>query len=407
MPKKRIKSHSELSQHAARMPSMLRPIVDFLIGSRDSDSQSKSDEGNRAAPCESELHKIVASWKGVGLQSAIRDKGRIVPTRLQSQQVGEDAYFLKEDAIGIADGVGGWASCVRADPALFSRLLMHFCFSELNRLDTALVHEVATSDAEKTIAQWMQCDPIEVLQVAWERCVRASKREGIMGSSTALLAVLRGNELRVANMGDCVLMLIRDGRMLFRTSEQQHSFNFPVQLGMMDATAESVSIASALCMHRNAMIPDGGKDNELTDVTQTMRDLIYMYDHTSYDPKWDNPHDDAGNWSIKVQEGDIVIMASDGLLDNLFDEEILGEIRAVLAKYRIKEASDIVKEIDLPYSISKALCRAAKVTSEDPRVVVSPFQQQASEEGLYYAGGKNDDITVLSAVVAHAEYERV
>ena len=47
---------------------------------------------------------------------------------LKSVQVGEDAYFIRSDSLGVADGVGGWSGKKGADPALFSRLLMHCVF---------------------------------------------------------------------------------------------------------------------------------------------------------------------------------------------------------------------------------------------------------------------------------------
>ena len=215
--------------NTAKKHGLLHQFADFLF-----------DGGPRAprAPASEDAYKLpqpLAYLHGKGLQSTIRYHGRIVKTRLQSEQIGEDAYFLKDDALGIADGVGGWASSPHGDPALFSRLLMHFCYAEFVKYDE-LFREGQARGVDDPLAEWASCDPVEILQTAWERCVRASKREGIMGSSTALLALLRGDELRIANMGDCALMLIRDGDLVFRSTEQQHSFNYPVQLGMMDAT---------------------------------------------------------------------------------------------------------------------------------------------------------------------------
>lgn len=85
------------------------------------------------------------------------------------------------------------------------------------------------------------------------------------------MVVLREDDLRIANIGDCGVIAIRGSDVIFRTSEQQHSFNFPFQLGT------------------------GSKDQPA----------------------------DAMSFHVKVKEGDIVIVASDGLFDNLFDDEIL------------------------------------------------------------------------------------
>lgn len=42
-----------------------------------------------------------------------------------SVQVGEDAYFLREDSLGVADGVGGWSGKAGANSAWFSKKVMH------------------------------------------------------------------------------------------------------------------------------------------------------------------------------------------------------------------------------------------------------------------------------------------
>lgn len=399
IPKHRVKREDHTP---GKSQSVFGPIADFLIGGGEATRPPPSPE-----PEEYALPSEVDYLHGKGLHSAIREKGRIVLTRLLSQQVGEDAYFLKDDALGIADGVGGWASSKRADPALFSRLLMHFCKAELNQRDSACLELTradvpvdAAANPEDPVVRWNNADPVEILQTAWERCVRASKREGIMGSSTALIAMLRGNELRIANLGDCVVMLIRKNEMIFRSAEQQHSFNFPLQLGMMDATVESVSLASALCQHRDGNIPDGALDDELADVNERLNSVIHSFDGQSDKTEWDSPEADAGHWALHVQDGDLVILATDGLLDNLFDEDILERVQEIVTNFNAKSDNEPESKIDLPYMISESLCRMAKATSEDPRVLTSPFQQQANEEGIYYVGGKNDDITVLTAVVA-------
>jgi hypothetical protein len=43
--------------------------------------------------------------------------------------------------------------------------------------------------------------------------------KGVRGSSTLCLA----------NLGDCALLLIRNGEVILRTSEMQHAFNHPLQ----------------------------------------------------------------------------------------------------------------------------------------------------------------------------------
>ncbi len=47
--------------------------------------------------------------------------------------------------------------------------------------------------------------------------------------------------LQVANLGDSGCMVLRDGRIVLRTVEQTHAFNFPRQLGTVRAAAAALS----------------------------------------------------------------------------------------------------------------------------------------------------------------------
>jgi hypothetical protein len=139
-------------------------------------------------------------------------------------------------------------------------------------------------------------------------------------------------------------MVIRGQEAIFRSEEQQHSFNFPFQLGTGS------------------------------------RDL----------PK------DAQVFAVKVKEGDIIIVGSDGLFDNVFDDEILDIVSGVVDKPSTGGDLSLRSQ---PKDITDALLRKAREVAEDSRTTSSPFQSRAIQEGLYYQGGKLDDCTVLAAIV--------
>jgi protein phosphatase PTC7 len=90
--------------------------------------------------------------------------------------------------------------------------------------------------------------------------------QGIHGSSTCILALLHHSTLRIANLGDCSLLVIRNGEIIYRTKELQHGFNFPYQVGT----------------HQR-----------------------------------DEPMKDADRVEVEVEENDVVVVGSDGLMDNL------------------------------------------------------------------------------------------
>lgn len=261
--------------------------------------------------------------------------------RYFSVQVGEDSYFKRYNALGVADGVGGWRNHSGANPALYSRKLMHYAYLEMEQLDLATTPPTSLYNRK--------IDPVDILQKSYDKSSLDAKQEGIVGSSTACVVVLGNDELKIANLGDCGLSIIRHNHFVFRTEEQQHSFNFPYQLGT---------------------------------------------------GSFDSPKD-AQQFTVKVEKGDIIILASDGLFDNLFDEDILEivceQISPKLEGVLATGPSDF-SDID-PQAISDALALRAKNVSEDNDNGSSPFQTRAMKEGMYYQGGKADDISVLVAII--------
>lgn len=85
-------------------------------------------------------------------------------------------------------------------------------------------------------------------------------------------------------------------------------------------------------------------------------------------------------FTVKIEEGDIVILGSDGLFDNLYDDEILEEVQNCIDQQTNPEK---INELP-PQTISDALAHRAKIVSEDPDNPSSPFQVRAMHEGLYY-----------------------
>ncbi|CUA74334.1 Protein phosphatase PTC7 homolog fig [Rhizoctonia solani] len=239
-------------------------------------------------------------------------------------QVGEDSYFVREDALGVADGVGGWAHHhLRADSARFARMLMHNCAH-------AIQEDPSLQDPS----------PREILHLAYEHTVASFRATGTAGSSTALVALLRDGQLSVAHVGDCMLAVVRDGKFVIRSEDMQHSFNFPYQLGPHSSTT---------------------------------------------------PRADAQLITSQVVPGDIVILASDGLGDNLWDEEVLNEVE----RFRTLSLGQPLQSS--PQALGEALARRAKKAAEGTKDV--PFGVRGRAAGVQFVGGKTDDISVVVAIV--------
>jgi serine/threonine protein phosphatase PrpC len=162
-------------------------------------------------------------------------------------------------------------------------------------------------------------------------------------------------------------MLIRSGEVIFRTKEQQFNFNFPYQLG-------PTSRAQA-------------KDADVAE--------------------------------LELQEGDKIVLGTDGLFDNLFDHEILEVVnKLTMPLDSQEEALNSIKEkllheeaetqpttkLDLRSSIAEQLARKASEKARS-NSCKTPFSQNAKLHGYKMQGGKLDDITVVFSVVTSIDKE--
>eukprot|EP00028_Trichosphaerium_sp_Am-I-7-wt_P003073 CAMPEP_0168516198 /NCGR_PEP_ID=MMETSP0405-20121227/5262_1 /TAXON_ID=498012 /ORGANISM="Trichosphaerium sp, Strain Am-I-7 wt" /LENGTH=224 /DNA_ID=CAMNT_0008535869 /DNA_START=25 /DNA_END=699 /DNA_ORIENTATION=+ len=115
-------------------------------------------------------------------------------------------------------------------------------------------------------------DPLEIMSIA------CNGSKGIDGTSTACVGVFEGNEFKAANLGDSAFVVIRDFSLHLRSKSQQIKFNVPYQMG---STSNIV------------------------------------------------PWEKADTYKTTIEIGDVIVMGSDGLFDNLFIEDIIKVIKKV------------------------------------------------------------------------------
>eukprot|EP01138_Halocafeteria_seosinensis_P007673 gb/GECG01007841.1/.p1 GENE.gb/GECG01007841.1/~~gb/GECG01007841.1/.p1 ORF type:complete len:207 (+),score=19.04 gb/GECG01007841.1/:1-621(+) len=132
---------------------------------------------------------------------------------------GEDALFITQKALGVADGVGGWASW-GVDSGNFSRALMQSAFAYVRDH----VKQSGTNGGD--------LEPQKVLEYAYEHAKQH------IGSSTATIACGGRGNVKAINLGDSGLVHFSaqdDGTYQIgtRSKEQTLGFNFPRQLGSM------------------------------------------------------------------------------------------------------------------------------------------------------------------------------
>jgi len=169
--------------------------------------------------------------------------------------------------------------------------------------------------------------PLNVLKGAHALC------SSIPGSSTACVLSVSGNQLEAANLGDSGFLVIRKGQLIYKTREQQHYFNCPFQIGSSRDTP-----------------------------------------------------DDADLIKFEVEPGDVVVMATDGVFDNLSSQMI------------VSMAWDGVTRLVPLNDVAQSLALEAQRVALDPHGD-TPFAEGARKVGQVWNGGKLDDITVLVACV--------
>ncbi|KAJ0097584.1 hypothetical protein Patl1_28890 [Pistacia atlantica] len=183
-----------------------------------------------------------------------------LPHPAKEETGGEDAHFIcvDEQAIGVADGVGGWAD-VGVDSGEFARELMS--------------HSVtAVQDEPKG-----EIDAARVLE-------KAHSSTKAKGSSTACIIALTSKQslehqtstepdkgIHAINLGDSGFIVVRDGCTIFQSPVQQHGFNFTYQL-------------------------ESGNTGDLPSSGQV--------------------------YTIPVVPGDVIVAGTDGLFDNLYNNEV-------------------------------------------------------------------------------------
>jgi len=194
------------------------------------------------------------------------------------------------------------------------------------------------------------------------------------GAATALVATLdaEGSKLGVANLGDSGLRQLRRSSSTRQTAvvgctaEQLHGFNQPFQLTHLPKPADFPKLYAE------------GKA-ALVQAVKRCRPQ-----------KFDAPCD-AEQYSFQVQEGDLIILASDGVFDNLHDSDICAIVD--------RAAYGADGETLDPECIARAIAEAAASRSKDGHAD-TPFSQYAREAGFEYVGGIQDDITVIAAWIA-------
>ncbi|PKA45608.1 putative protein phosphatase 2C 55 [Apostasia shenzhenica] len=264
------------------------------------------------------------SWSLVDQSLKLLSGSCYLPHPDKEDTGGEDSHFVcdNERIIGVADGVGGWAN-VGINAGEYARELMLNSVSAIKDEPRGLV------------------DPAKVLEKAYlntkakgssTACIIALTDQVLLRTQTCDLLVKGG--IRAVNLGDSGFIAVRCGSTIIRSPVQQHDFNFAYQL-------------------------ESGNSRDLPCSAQV--------------------------FSFPVESGDVIVAGTDGLFDNLYNDEIK---RILVRASRVRLGPEVA---------AHQIAALARQRAQD-KDRQTPFSAAAQHAGLLYHGGKLDDITVVLAI---------
>lgn len=309
-------------------------------------------------------------------------------------ELSEDAHFVKHYSnqimyAGVADGVGSWRE-YGVDPREFSHALMKECddiikedvkkLEEEQKLNPTQNNDVNNDDDSPIDDESSRklLSPTEIMSKALKRV----KNNNIVGSSTACIAMCDGekHQLNFSNLGDSGIIILRhidvdekrsskqrttDLKIAFVSQQQLRSFNHPFQLGWTgeDTSNENTSFKTA---------------------------------------------EESCQNSIHIRRGDIIIMATDGLFDNVELEDIAkiaweweqtngfivgGDMTSREKRWRRGSSMTNVSANSID-DLANMLVERARENSLDGRTD-SPFAILAKENDIMWSGGEYLELFLL------------
>jgi serine/threonine protein phosphatase PrpC len=203
------------------------------------------------------------------------------------------------------------------------------------------------TEREALSASGAELNPKECLQQAYEQTLEHTlKPNEWHGTTTACGALITSSSFSsesegtvhptvyVTNLGDSQVLVIRPSQeqILYKTVEQWHWFDCPRQLGTNSP---------------------------------------------------DIPREEAVVAKVDVEDNDVVLAMSDGVVDNLWEHEVVSNVSESIRKWQAGEKG---AEGGMQF-VADELMNAARVIAQDP-FAESPFMERAIEEGLAMEGGE-------------------
>ncbi|WEJ92652.1 serine/threonine-protein phosphatase [Yamadazyma tenuis] len=255
------------------------------------------------------------------------------PADTLSIKAGDDAMLVSPTVLGVADGVSGWESKgEHCSSGVWSRSMLETLSRLLTEYKIAhYPHNLNKRDID------------QIIDDSYLHTSHLMDLQNLNGSSTLVLCMLSGEYLKMISIGDSKLFVIRDGQIVKTNEEQLISELCPKQIG-----------------------------------TQTLTQL---------------PSEMAWVDAMKLQENDVILLCSDGITDNLYEDEINKYLNEYLNE----------QNLGLRQAAQKLLSKAKEIAFDD--YAFTPYNEKVNAlpkekfGNKSSCGGKLDDMSICLARV--------
>jgi serine/threonine protein phosphatase PrpC len=227
----------------------------------------------------------------------------IASSKIPVEGSSDDAKFLTANDFGVFDGVGSWNK-IGVDCGKYTSSLASSCRSMLS-VERNSVGRLYRSSRKSEI------NLVQVLNFAQEN----AKRNDLVGSTTVCMVSIDEVQryANILNLGDSGTYIFRRPKenaakssrsisscadLVFRTEAKQHFFDTPFQIGNSNNIPSATNYFSEL--------------NGESLITSTKYGSI----------PFDKPSD-SSVFSVPLEVGDVVLVATDGLFDNINTNDIM------------------------------------------------------------------------------------
>ncbi|ETV67665.1 hypothetical protein, variant 1 [Aphanomyces astaci] len=239
-----------------------------------------------------------------------------IPHPQKVESGGEDAFFL--GTVGTPDNCGADVLCFGVSDGVGSWFEQGFSASKYSRE----LMKAAQAAATVSLTKHPHVNPSEVLHAAWQNV----SQQAIMGSATACVVALDPvqAELYAVNLGDSGFLIIRDKKSDLKTAEKRGTLDGSLTRKMKNRDTDLTPAGRRKGAHVSYRSPQ-----QLHYFNCPFQLGYYVPDipDGSAGPLFETPRE-AVNLRVPVEEGDLIILATDGLFDNVDEDQLLEIVAA-------------------------------------------------------------------------------